>query len=120
METPPGLVGVTEPGVGQLQLVSVSGTDFLTIILTYSRTEIPCSDLPTLMVSYNAGSPDIRPVNTGATYSCNSGYALTGNTITRVCMNEGIWSGSAPTCQGKAYKLVVMVNRLCCLHSNLS
>ncbi len=86
----------------------------------YSYAAIACSDLPTLMVSYNDGSPDIRPVNTGATYSCNSGYTLPGSTITRVCTNEGIWSGSAPTCQGKAYKLVVMINRLCCLHSNLS
>ena len=34
-----------------------------------------------------------------ATYSCNTGYDLVGNS-TRVCQATGVWSGSAPTCQG--------------------
>ncbi|XP_064386396.1 P-selectin-like [Halichondria panicea] len=64
--------------------------------------QITCPDLvlPTLMVSYNGGSPDIRPVDTGATYSCSNGYTLTGGDITRVCVSGGSWSGSPPTCQG--------------------
>ncbi|XP_064386381.1 sushi, von Willebrand factor type A, EGF and pentraxin domain-containing protein 1-like isoform X2 [Halichondria panicea] len=64
--------------------------------------QITCSDLvlPTLMVSYNGGSPDNRPVNTGATYSCSNGYTLTGGDTTRVCVSGGSWSGSTPTCQG--------------------
>ncbi len=68
---------------------------------TYSRTEITCTDLPTLMVSYNGGSPDIRPVDTGATYSCSNGYTLIGGDASRVCVNGGSWSGSIPTCQGE-------------------
>ena len=35
-----------------------------------------------------------------ATYSCNTGYNLVGDSI-RTCQAEGIWSGSASTCQGK-------------------
>ena len=32
-----------------------------------------------------------------ATYSCNTGYNLTGNS-THTCQANGMWSGSAPTC----------------------
>ena len=33
-----------------------------------------------------------------ATYSCNTGYNLVGNS-TRMCQATGVWSGSAPTCE---------------------
>ena len=35
-----------------------------------------------------------------ATYTCNSGYELSGSD-TRTCQSNGEWSGSAPTCEGK-------------------
>ena len=34
-----------------------------------------------------------------ATYSCTTGYNLVEDS-TRTCQATGIWSGSAPTCQG--------------------
>ena len=34
-----------------------------------------------------------------ATYSCNTGYNLVGDS-TRTCQATGEWSGSEPTCQG--------------------
>ena len=67
-----------------------------------------CSDLtpPTSgMIGYNMGTVSLRPVNTVATYTCNTGYTLNGGN-TRTCGSDGAWSGSAPTCQGKEYKLV--------------
>ena len=38
-----------------------------------------------------------------ATYSCNTGYNLVGDS-TRTCQATGNWSGSAPTCQGTLLK----------------
>jgi len=34
-----------------------------------------------------------------ATYSCDPGYNLVGNTQ-RICHATGVWSGNVPTCQG--------------------
>ncbi|XP_064386409.1 receptor-type tyrosine-protein phosphatase delta-like isoform X3 [Halichondria panicea] len=60
-----------------------------------------CSDSPSLpngVISYNGGSTDIRPINTIATHSCNTGYTLNGDSV-RVCQNDRTWNGSPPTCQ---------------------
>ena len=37
-----------------------------------------------------------------ATYSCNTGYDLMGNSP-RTCQSTRSWSGSAPTCQGNYF-----------------
>ena len=67
---------------------------------------ITCSDLPSLTngdTDYGvAGSTDSRPVDTVATYTCNPGFTLNGDT-TRTCGSDGVWSGLAPTCQRKIY-----------------
>ncbi len=34
-----------------------------------------------------------------ATYSCQDGYTLVGDD-TRLCVDEGTWSGDAPVCEG--------------------
>ena len=41
-----------------------------------------------------------------ATYSCNTGYTLTGDDM-RMCMESGLWSGSEPICVGKIYNIIV-------------
>ena len=38
--------------------------------------------------------------NSAATYSCNTGYTLTGDDM-RTCLQTGLWSGSEPMCTGK-------------------
>ncbi len=64
--------------------------------------EITCFDLPLTAngdIDYGgAGSP--RPVNTVATYTCVTGYTLSGGS-TRTCGSDGAWSGFAPVCQRK-------------------
>ncbi|XP_064386214.1 sushi, von Willebrand factor type A, EGF and pentraxin domain-containing protein 1-like [Halichondria panicea] len=60
-----------------------------------------CPDLiaPTNgMIGYNMGIASLRPVNTVATFTCDNGYTLNGGS-TRTCGSDGVWSGSAPTCQ---------------------
>ncbi len=63
-----------------------------------------CSDLiaPTNgMISYNnMGTGSLRPVGTVATYTCNTSYTLNEGS-TRTCGSDGMWSGFAPSCQGK-------------------
>ncbi len=77
-----------------------------TILLFVEFTRLStgiCSDLPSLtngMISYRDGSSDIRPVNSVATYTCDTGYTLNGNTI-KTCGSDGVWSGSTPVCQRK-------------------
>ena len=44
-----------------------------------------------------------------ATYSCNTGYNLVGDN-TRTCQDPGVWSESAPTCQG----MLFLTPHTCC------
>ena len=39
-------------------------------------------------------------LNSVATYSCNTGYTLTGD-ATRTCQGDGTWSGIIPLCIGR-------------------
>ncbi len=65
-----------------------------------------CSDLPSPTngdINYGGGdgSTGSRPVDTVATYTCNTGYTLNGGS-TRTCESGGsggVWSGSAPVCE---------------------
>ena len=88
--------------MGHLQLVKVSGIEFIFVECMFTISG-PCFDLPPLMngvIAYDAGLTDSRPLNTIATFTCDNGYTLTGGNF-RQCLNDGTWSASAPTCQGK-------------------
>ena len=54
-------------------------------------------------VSYTAGTT----FGQTATYSCNTGYSLVGDSI-RMCQTTGVWSRSTPTCQGMLLSHVCM------------
>ena len=78
-------------------------------IIPYTVNTVPttCPDLivpANGMISYNMGTASLRPVDTVATFTCDTGYTLTGGT-TRVCASGGVWSGSPPTCQRKCLNL---------------
>ena len=54
-----------------------------------------------------------------ATYSCNTGYSLVGNS-TRSCQATGNWSQSAPTCDGMLLATVPIIDCNLYLPSYLS
>ena len=62
-----------------------------------------CPDLTALqsgVISYSTVSDNgYRQVTTVATYSCDTGYTLTGGTPVRTCSFSG-WEETAPTCTG--------------------
>ncbi len=95
-----------ECGVGRIQCASVSGYRFCAVYMFFVfHTKIAaCSDLTLTNgdIIYGAGSPNNRPIFSGATYSCDPGYTLTGGSTIRVCVSGGRWSGSASTCQGES------------------
>ncbi|XP_064386538.1 sushi, von Willebrand factor type A, EGF and pentraxin domain-containing protein 1-like isoform X2 [Halichondria panicea] len=77
-------------------------TGFAQLLLVCGKeTVTSCSDLTLTNgnITYNGGSPNNRSIFSGATYSCNPGYTLYGNTTTRNCKSGGSWDGSAPVCQ---------------------
>ena len=71
------------------------------------------SDTPPTCGSVDCG--EVQAINNGkflysrgtavssvATYSCNPGYTLVG-TAARTCQPNGMWSASAPVCQGQCW-----------------
>ncbi len=71
---------------------------------------ITCSDLILLTngdIVYTAGSPNSRPVDTVAIYTCVTGYTLNGGS-TRTCGSDGVWSGLAPVCQLRKWNGLVL------------
>ena len=56
---------------------------------------------PELMNPEN-GQVDISGTteNSIATYSCDNGYTLS-EPFTRICLSDGVWSESEPSCQSK-------------------
>ncbi|XP_064386168.1 uncharacterized protein LOC135334780 isoform X2 [Halichondria panicea] len=83
--------------------------------LNTGRTDPPpitCSDLAALtnvMIGYNMGASNLRPVDTVATYTCNTGYTLTGGS-TRTCGSDGMWSGDVTVCQATCPDLTLPAN----------
>ncbi len=72
------------------------------ILLITAVTALACNDLMDLInggIAYDMKTIDNRPVNTVATYTCNTGYTLIGE-LTRTCGSDGVWSASSQVCQG--------------------
>ena len=85
-------------------------TFFDTVNTGPTKSPTTCSDLPALtngMILYNMGTASLRPVDTVATCTCDTGYTLNGGS-TRTCGSDGVWSGLAPTCQCKLVQCTLM------------
>ncbi|HJL00732.1 MAG TPA: EGF domain-containing protein [Polyangiaceae bacterium LLY-WYZ-15_(1-7)] len=61
-----------------------------------SCTPVDCGSLP----SPTNGSVSFSSTTFGsiASYSCDSGFMMTGGDVARTCQAEGTWSGNAPMC----------------------
>ena len=56
-------------------------------------------------IEYSSDSTAPYDVLTTATYTCDSGFALSGGDEVRTCVSNvdstgGVWTGTAPTCEG--------------------
>ena len=60
------------------------------------------------MIVFTADTTPEFEIGTVATHTCIAGFALVGG-VTRTCMDDdqadivGVWSGSAPTCEGNDF-----------------
>ena len=77
-------------------------------------TAITCSSLsPPTNAIINYATDTISPFDyrTTATYVCDSGFGLSGGNRVRTCVGSsagpGEWNGTAPTCQGQTFFLVL-------------
>ena len=63
-----------------------------------AAVDVGCDNLPPIL----NGNVALEGTSTGdtATYSCNSGFTLDGNSV-RSCLPNGQWSGQEPSCVGK-------------------
>ena len=73
-----------------------------------------CSQLPGLSngtITYSSAMQigSSFEAKTTATYSCLTGFSLTGGDIVRFCEGHpaGLWNGTAPTCNGNTYNQVL-------------
>ena len=46
-------------------------------------------------------------INSVAIYSCDDGYSLVGD-ASRTCLETGLWSGTAPTCNSKYFQCTLV------------
>ena len=100
-----------ECGLGVNHPVNVSQTVYIYyIFVTNNINQIPISPCmhSTVVDCGTLDDPDNGQVNhtagttfqQTATYSCTTGHNLTGDS-TRTCQDNGVWSGSEPTCQSE-------------------
>ncbi len=109
MEAAPGLVGVMECGVAVNQHVKVRYHLLFTVAIVLV--------FPAVVTCPALTNPDNGVVTlpnnnleSTATYTCDNGYTLTGDTTTRTCQANGMWSGSDPTCTRKFNALAIEIS----------
>ena len=96
-------------------------------MLLFFFLEIVCNSLLALangMITYATDTNAPFDYQTTASYSCSSGYGLSGGDRVRTCVGSsaepGEWSGTAPTCEGQFLSCMHCLYRIAnLLHTNL-
>ena len=81
-----------------MELWTTSWIDIFKAIINPLHTVINCgglSAIPNGAVDTSGGTN----YKCTAVYTCNTGYVLNGM-VARTCQEDGMWSGSEPTCDG--------------------
>ena len=68
---------------------------------------VDCGDLPD-PANGQVSHPQTN-FSSNATYSCNLGYILIGNSV-RTCQSNGTWSGNEPVCESKLAEIGLVPN----------
>ena len=104
LEATPGLVWLVECGVGHLQPVNVSNHyNACNDSPSVSFTAVDCGSLDAPSngaVSTSSGTT----FNRVATYTCITGYMISGTTNTRTCQATGSWNPAPPTCASEYHR----------------
>ena len=62
--------------------------------------------------TYNKNAVGGRyPVDTVVTFTCNSGYSLSGSSTTK-CQTSGQWNNNSPTCNRSNKNYIILLNRM--------
>ena len=105
-------VRTMDSGLERHQLVKVILFNYYRVhIIMILTSLVRCPNLPNPLngqVNQQGNEPGDR-----ATYTCNSGYELDDDDeSTRICQNNGQWSGEAPTCERRGIILLWMYTSL--------
>ena len=76
----------------------MASSRYITLVIFFILAVVDCRSL-TAPANGQVDLTSGTTFNQTATYSCNTGYNLVGDS-TRTCEATGQWSGSAPTCRG--------------------
>ncbi len=70
-----------------------------------------CSSLSPIangLITYESDTTDPFNFGTTATYSCNDGFRLGGNTV-RTCVGSELWDGTEPECLGMYVPIIYVL-----------
>ena len=90
----------------QLQPTKFVELNIYVMYTYFHSTVVDCGTLNT-PTNGQVSHPDGTTFRQTATYSCNTGYNLVGDS-THMCQADGIWSGSEPTCISEPNLIVHM------------
>ena len=79
-------------------MISVVSPEVSYLFVFTTLYTVVCLALPSLANGMITYSDETRGLDSLASHTCDPGYGLMGGN-TRTCQNDGMWTGTAPTCE---------------------